>query len=740
MGASLLVPGSIEERPYQVVIARECLRRNTLVVLPTGLGKTVIALRVIAERLRSGDSKCLFLAPTKPLVEQHARFLESRLDGLTVAMMTGETSTKKRAKIWEASRVIVATPQVVENDILSSRASLRDVGLIVFDEAHRAVGDYAYVYIAEQYQRQTIHGLVLGMTASPGADPQKIRELCHVLDIKGVEVRTEADPDIAPHVHGIDVNWIEVPLPENLRIIAEHVKRAFARPIAELRSGGVIKTARPPVKDLLLAQGLLLKRIKDAGPEGATRAYSLLSSQAAALKLSHAIELVETQGLRAFVSYMEKMNRDESKAARAILADPDVVKAVILAQNAKVEHPKLRRVAIILQRQFTKKPDSLVIVFTQFRETAELLFQELSKVEGIRPIRFVGQADKANDKGLSQAEQSAIIEDFKKGRHNTLIATSVAEEGLDIPATDLVVFYEPVPSEIRSIQRRGRTGRGRAGTALILVTKGTRDEISRWSGRNKERKMSAEVENLRRYLEHVNVSWTASLDEPVPAPEIAKPDDGSKVSVIVDSRELASPVVKELSRLGMDLTVEPIEVGDFVVSDRVVIERKEAHDFADSLLDGRLFAQARALRLNYEAPIMVIEGEDLFTARKIEPSAIYGAMAALLSGFQMAVIRSKDAKETAAIVAALANREQSDEKRSLSLRSEKPVMTPDEELQFIVEGLPGVRSTLAKRLLARFRTVEALSKATIDELAETQGIGEKTAKRIRDALHRRYGG
>jgi Fanconi anemia group M protein len=739
---SVLLAGSIEERGYQQTIARECLKRNTLVVLPTGLGKTVIALMVLAERLRANPGKCLFLAPTKPLVEQHMEFLSSRLDGIKTVAMTGETPTVKRGKLWESADVIVATPQVVENDLLSKRAKLKDVTLIVFDEAHRAVGDYAYVYIAEQYKRQTIHGLVLGMTASPGANPEKIRELCRVLDIKGVEVRTEADADIAPHLHGIDVTWVDVPLPENLRVIAEHVRKAMARPISELRSASVIKGARPPIRDLLLAQTTLLKRIKEAGPDGDSRAYSLLSAQAAALKLSHALELVETQGLRSFTSYVEKLAGDESKAAKTILADPDLRRAVVLARDSKVEHPKLRRVAIILSRQFASNPGSLVIVFTQFRETAELLHQELSKVEGIRPARFVGQGTRANDRGLSQAQQSAIIADFKKGVHNTLIATSVAEEGLDIPATDLVVFYEPVPSEIRSIQRRGRTGRARAGKVLILVTKGTRDEVSRWSGRNKERRMSAEVESLRRYLEHVNSSWRQSLDDVAP-PEAAVAEgasDGPRLEVIVDSRELASAVAKELSRQGLDLKVQQIEVGDFIVSDRVAVERKEANDFVDSLLDGRLFTQARALRSNYEAPIMIIEGDGLFTARKVEPAAIYGAIAALLSGFQVTVVQSKDTRETASIVAALARREQQDEKRPLSMRAEKPVMTPDEELQFIVEGIPGVRATLARRLLTRFGTVAAVVEATAEELAEVDGIGDHTAKRIHDALHRRYGG
>jgi ERCC4-related helicase len=83
-------------------------------------------------------------------------------------------------------------------------------------------------------------------------------------------------------------------------------------------------------------------------------------------------------------------------------------------------------------------------------------------MEGVRAERFVGQASKLRDRGLTQDEQASLIEDLRKGYVNTLCCTSIAVAGLDIPEVDLVVFYEPIPSEIRYIQRRGRTGRNRS--------------------------------------------------------------------------------------------------------------------------------------------------------------------------------------------------------------------------------------------------------------------------------------
>ena len=191
----MIVPDSLEERHYQTSIAESAIKKSTLVVLPTGMGKTVIAAIVIAEMLRSRKGKVLFLAPTKPLVEQHARFIKKHIICEPPAIFTGEMPPAKRKKLWDDSQVIAATPQVISNDIVSGQIDLNDVSLIIFDEAHRATGDYAYVFIGERF-RKVKNGHTLGMTASPGNDPQKILEVCENLNIRGVEIRHEYDPDV----------------------------------------------------------------------------------------------------------------------------------------------------------------------------------------------------------------------------------------------------------------------------------------------------------------------------------------------------------------------------------------------------------------------------------------------------------------------------------------------------------------------------------------------------------------
>ncbi len=155
----LIKPDSLESREYQLSIAMKALDANTMVILPTGLGKTAVALLVAASRLYNDKGKVLMLAPTKPLVEQHLRYFEKYLllkpAGESISspfvMFTGEAPPAERSADWERATVILATPQVIKNDLLAGRYTLADVTLLIVDECHRAVGNYAYVFLAQRY-------------------------------------------------------------------------------------------------------------------------------------------------------------------------------------------------------------------------------------------------------------------------------------------------------------------------------------------------------------------------------------------------------------------------------------------------------------------------------------------------------------------------------------------------------------------------------------------------------------
>ena len=495
-------PGVLEDRLYQAHIVEKAIARNTLVVLPTGLGKTAIALRVAADALlRHPTRTVLFLAPTRPLVVQHGRSAAETLLGPAPIVLTGDLSAEKRASLLKPPQIVVATPQVIANDLESGRFPLDSVSLIVFDEAHRAVGDYPYVRIG----RANLEGpraRVLAMTASPGSRIETVRTVWANLGIEHVEYRTPDDPDVAPFVHGIGVEAIEVAVPPEVQHLAVRLKAALRHQtdrLVELHRLVPGAVARRPLLDLgeaLRREISLARARREAAPPGV---WAAMTAQAAAMKSLHAIELVETQGVEALRSFLARQEAMKpSPALKTFLGDPELVEVQSRLRSLALEHPKIQRTIEIVGEELRRSPGSRVLVFTQYRQTADRLLQEFTARgdPSIRPARFVGQATHGEDIGMSQRSQVERLSEFRSGSVNCLIATSVAEEGLDIPNTDLVVFYEPVPDVIRSIQRRGRTGRARMGRVVVLVAEGTRDVGLQRSARGKERRMHEMLEEV----------------------------------------------------------------------------------------------------------------------------------------------------------------------------------------------------------------------------------------------------
>jgi ERCC4-related helicase len=245
---------------------------------------------------------------------------------------------------------------------------------------------------------------------------------------------------------------------------------------------------------------------RSRGGEKHRNLFQAMSLQAMAIKVDHALEMAETQGATALRNYLkgllEEASSDEgSKASRTIASSVQFIKVQEMLLTLKVEHPKLAKAMTIASWQIHEKPDSRVIVFTHFRDTADLMASKLATVDGIRVVKLVGQSKHSGEKGLKQKEQVGVLDRFRSGEFNTLVATSVGEEGLDVASTDLVIFYEPVPSEIRAIQRRGRTGRKRSGRVVVLVTKGTRDEAYAYASLNKEKAMKRGLFQLQRSMD-----------------------------------------------------------------------------------------------------------------------------------------------------------------------------------------------------------------------------------------------
>jgi Fanconi anemia group M protein len=497
----LLVQGTIEARAYQLSALDHCLSASTLLVLPTGMGKTPIEVMVLAERLRNPGGRGIMLAPTNALVNQHLADLKNLLnlpEGEEIVSLTGSITPKKRQGIWDSAKIVVATPQVVRNDVQNGITRLDDVALLIVDEAHRATGNHAMAQVGDLFAEQQPNGLVIAATASPGHIEAEINEVCERLRIVNIHARPKGDALLAPYATGLEVNDVLVEVPDELRILAKPLEIWLNRIVERLRRlGFYTRQGHITAGGLQEAQ----QRISVSIGKGESFGYRAAKDNGIAMRLNNIISSILCQGVaatREALSRIGKGGKDEKKSAKEFAADSRIHQLKETLATMDECHNKVTMVRRMVRRQLKESPESRIIVFANFRDTVEEITRILSDIDGAKPQRFVGQASRDGSSGMSQKVQLESLDSFRTGESNVLVATSVGEEGLDVPNADLVIFYEPVGSEIRTIQRRGRTGRQRAGTVHVLIAKGTRDEGARASAKYREERMFRSIQQVRR--------------------------------------------------------------------------------------------------------------------------------------------------------------------------------------------------------------------------------------------------
>ena len=760
----LIRKDTVEQRDFQTNIAKECLAESTLVVLPTGLGKTVIALIVIANVLSKKEGKILFMAPTKPLVDQHAAFLRKNLLVESISSFTGEVPPETREDIWKSSRIVVSTPQVVENDVDAGRLNLKGYSLVVFDEAHRAVGDYAYVRIGAKYSIDREDGLALGMTASPGYDLEKIGEVCRNLAITNIAVRSELDEDVSPYVFGIKIEWIRVDVPEGVDEMIVLLQKILDEKIDALRKYHVLDPKRRPgTRDLLTAGEIL--RVKVNANRKNYHLWKAITIQASAIKVNHAIDLVRTQGRGSLTNYLQKIVNDAgdkkgSRASKELMKDARFEMVRRLLDTGGEDHPKLDKLKEIVSEQLSKKPESKIIVFTHYRDTCDNVTGILCEVANARPVRFVGQASKGADTGMKQKEQKEIIEQFKSGGSNVLVATSVAEEGLDLPSTDLVVFYEPVPSEIRTIQRRGRTGRHSPGRVVMLLARDTKDEAYLYSSKRKEAKMHLQLDSLRRRLkvakkvgadtgEAVDVEGIFEESEDDKAAERKAASVSKSQTLLTDfgalsssglrlvaSKERNKDVLNKLKEVGIRFDESKTQLEDFVIGDEIAVVRESIDKFLHDIERPELASKIAVLRDRYRRPIIIVEGGAVQKSDMADKLPIYDVMNSLIHKLMIPVMPTAGVEDTSAFIASLVKIEMGGRKNASSGGASEEI---SEYQKRMIQGLPNVTSVLAERLLEKFGSVQNVLAASAEELMSVDGVGKVIADGIKRTATDKYG-
>ncbi|PIA19253.1 P-loop containing nucleoside triphosphate hydrolase protein, partial [Coemansia reversa NRRL 1564] len=533
--------GGQPARAYQQGAIQRCIFQNTLVALPTGMGKTLIAAVVMANYARwFSNSMSIFLAPTKPLVAQQTQACRGLICALPqqefgsswVAEMNGNIHPTKRRKLWSESRFVFSTPQILQNDLKSGVLdgdNSRRIVLLVIDEAHRATGKYAYgesvgmlhslYHGADACEHNPMQPCkaapfrVMALTATPGSNLKAVQDIVNRLHVSHIFLRTEESLDVVPYIHGRLIEEVLVDLPPWLMAARDCLATVMQRSINLLC--GVCR-AMPHPGDLKRLSGFQVRMERDrfCAHPGNARGMDIgrISSEfTIVISLAHIMQLLSEHGLRPawvalrswqqevdlahntrtdVVSSFFNFSNTKSLTSKLPAASSTAKGIAALAPPGFLGHPKLERLVQTVKLHFDQHSSgdfsTRIIVFSQYRGSVSEIVGVLN---GLRPrVRseaFIGQSNATNNRprrqhmrGQSQKEQLAVLDRFRRGETNIIVATCVGEEGLDIGEVDLIINYDAPSSPIRLLQRIGRTGRARRGKVIVFLAKDTREENS----------------------------------------------------------------------------------------------------------------------------------------------------------------------------------------------------------------------------------------------------------------------
>ncbi|KAF8971564.1 hypothetical protein BDZ97DRAFT_1651060 [Flammula alnicola] len=489
-----IFPINRPKRDYQFNIVKNSLFENTLVALPTGLGKTFIAGVVMLNYHRwFPEGKVIFVAPTKPLVAQQVSACHETcgIPGGDSIELTGEVSAHVRARYWKEKRVFFMTPQTLVNDLLKENCDVRDIVLLVVDEAHRATGDYAYNQVIRFLMAKNPHFRVLALTATPGNNPEAVQVLIDGLHISRIEIRDEQSLDLKAYIHKKVFHQHIIKASGDLAIFRDLLVKVMDPLMKPVLQAGLFYPSDTAIKLHPYRPQRMMTTLKDR------RLFMPLSMLS---KLARLMLYLLTGSFKACYDHILEISRDQAneevegvkkkKASNKRLEDDPNFRAFVQEfENQHTRgfsiHPKIEKLKTILIQHFGSKlgdeaveDDTKVMVFSSYRSVVEEIVAELDKERPlIRATQFIGQGvDKQGKKGLSQKEQLEVIKKFKAGEYNVLVATCIGEEGLDIGDIDLTVCYDADKAPTRMIQRFGRTGRKREGTIHALLAEGREED------------------------------------------------------------------------------------------------------------------------------------------------------------------------------------------------------------------------------------------------------------------------
>ena len=491
----------VEARAYQLICAKDALSQSALMVLPTGFGKTAVQWMVMADQLRISKKKTLLIAPTTGLVDQQVKMAREfiAIDPSLIVTYTGDSKPELRSDIWKEGAIIIATPQVIRNDHYASRIDVQEIGTLILDEVHHCKGNHAYGQVADIFVNESPETRILGASASPGTKKNEIDSIMIRLGMTKLTYFEKDDDLLEPYKSELEINEIKVKLSDkSLQLIAplERLKIDLANQL--IRNGFLGASGYITASALDAAQNSASTAIR----KGDKRGYNAAKTVSDLRRLHLLIEMMKCQGNETAKKFLDRCKEKSKSGDRSLsrfMKFTEIRDISEILSNITETHPKPEIVLHSVKSSLEESPNSKIIIFTEYRDTVDHLVDYLS-VNGVNARQFIGQASTKDRKGMTSKQQLAQLQDFRNGEFEVLVATSVGEEGLDIPSSDLVIFYEPVPSAIRMIQRRGRTGRKEAGNVKVLVTLNTKEEMIKKSSLRKEKRMNSILSRVKTQL------------------------------------------------------------------------------------------------------------------------------------------------------------------------------------------------------------------------------------------------
>ncbi|NWT76148.1 FANCM protein, partial [Prunella himalayana] len=484
-GSIWIYPTNLPVRPYQERMAGAALLANTLVCLPTGLGKTFVAAVVMYNFYRWFPS------------------------GKALG----------RRELWNTKRVFFLTPQIMVNDLSRGTCPAVEIKCLVIDEAHKALGNHAYCQVVRELSKYTNQFRVLALSATPGSDTKAVQQVISNLLIAQIEVCAEDSPEIQPYSHERQVEKIVVPLGEEL----VEIQNTYIK-VLEAFAGRLIKVgvlSRRDIPSLTKYQIILARdqyRKNPSAQHAGIHQGIIEGDFALCISLYHGYELLLQMGIRSLFIYLwgimdgsKGLSRTKSELGRnedfmelyqqlqAMFSDTAVTPesgSVCKSTTEKKKefvysHPKLKKLEEIVIEHFKSwkqgcsgksegsAGDTRVMIFSSFRDSVQEIAEMLARLSpAVRAMTFVGHSSGKSSRGFTQKEQL-------EGGYNTLVSTCVGEEGLDIGEVDLIVCFDAQRSPVRLVQRMGRTGRRRHGRIVVILAQGREERTYNQSQCNK---------------------------------------------------------------------------------------------------------------------------------------------------------------------------------------------------------------------------------------------------------------